>query len=275
MNIISANNENKKETLRNISEYILSPFVVFYDDMLLENDLVKYILGSDFEKKNILFTTNNIDKNINIKADKYGCIKNILLKNSKNHIYTDIFRISDIDLFKEIINKDNYYDLINELELKEASIEYFYFSTNDYEEIILKEVDYKKTFEEVTLVDINTLKRIEDHDPNRALKLKDKIIKDNSWIFPIIVEANNNLILDGHHRFEVAKQLKLDKIPAILVDYKDIKVWSLRDEIKISKAEIVEKIVKRNEIYPYKTIKHKYSFQIPEINFNLRSLKND
>ena len=38
--------------------------------------------------------------------------------------------------------------------------------------------------------------------------------------------------MDGHHRFQAAKDLGLKKIPAIKVDYDEIPIWSLNMRIK-------------------------------------------
>ena len=66
-----------------------------------------------------------------------------------------------------------------------------------------------------------------------------------------MVERTHNLILDGHHRFQVAKRLGLRTIPAVLVNYAKIDFWSLReeevvDEHTIAKSESWEYISQQN-----------------------------
>lgn len=207
------------------------PSIVILDaDYYYEDDLIKYILGTDFEKKNVIF------------------------KDQIKRIY-------------DVIKYQN-----NSIVYEQANIEHFFLDKNCTKEV-LKQIDNKKIFESVNFVDVSSLIRIEDFDNFRASKLKDIILEENAWTVPIIVEKEHHLILDGHHRFEVAKMLGFSKIPAIIVDYNDIDVWSLRKEFEINQNTVVEHAYKENKIYPYKTVKHKYNFIIPSIKYNLGDLK--
>jgi ParB-like chromosome segregation protein Spo0J len=117
---------------------------------------------------------------------------------------------------------------------------------------------------------------IEDHSKARVENLKNKIIKE-SWQKPIVVFFNkkNNLyhVLDGHHRFQISKDMFLKKIPAIVVkDYKMIKIKSLRENIEISHEKVIQNSID-GKIYPYKTVQHYFDFEIPEnINVNIEEL---
>ena len=109
------------------------------------------------------------------------------------------------------------------------------------------------------LVKIDLLRPIENHSDSRVKNMKEKMLKNSLWIRPISVEKNNMLILDGHHRFNVAKKLGFKYIPSELFDYKDqnVSVWSLRKDCIVTK-ELVIKNAKSGNIYPYKTAKHKF-----------------
>ena len=88
----------------------------------------------------------------------------------------------------------------------------------------------------------------------------------------IIVEKKNNLVLDGQHRLEAAKMLGLIRLPALFVDYNDVEVWTLRPEIKITRLSVV-KNARSGKIYPYKTVKHKFNFDVPDsLNIDLDEL---
>ena len=103
---------------------------------------------------------------------------------------------------------------------------------------------------------------------------KKEILDKGFWTVPLIVEKKDYMILDGHHRFATAKKLGLKKIPAILVDYDDVDVWTLRKEYPVSQKLVRKKVVTDKKIYPYKTVKHKYYFEIPTIeNLTLGELK--
>ena len=203
--------------------------VILDCNYVYENDLIKYILGSDFDKKNVIF-------NETIK------------------------RIYDIDAY-----------LDNTITYEKANICYFYL-THKYNTAHLRIIDKKNINKDVTLIDVSKLKPIENHSKSRAKMLCKKITNENVWTVPLIVDKNNYLIMDGHHRFEVVKTLNLKKIPVILVDYKDVDVWSLRKQYKLD-YKIVTEHALDNKIYPYKTVKHKYFFDIPAINYKLGELK--
>ena len=60
----------------------------------------------------------------------------------------------------------------------------------------------------------------------------------------------------------------------VLVDYDDVDVWTLRKEYPVSQKLVRKKVVTDKKIYPYKTVKHKYYFEIPTIeNLTLGELK--
>lgn len=267
--------------IKSILTHIDGAFVSFDSNMLLENDLAKYVLGSDFEDKSILFT-NDRPNNVVIKSDKKGFVTDIKVDDGNINsyaYYTNIIRISNKDLepFKKII-KDNQYNLLSleeeyiKFKFEEANINNFYISKEKYKKFLKRKVDFKEMKCDTELVDISIIKPIEEYGDERVSKLIEKIEKENKWTVPLIIEKENHMILDGHHRFESAKRMGLKRVPAILVDYKDVAVWSLRKEIEIS-VENVRNYVLDGNIYPYKTVKHKYKFIIPNINIELDDLK--
>jgi len=72
---------------------------------------------------------------------------------------------------------------------------------------------------------------------------------------PILVEKNYMLILDGHHRCAAAKKLGLTSVPALLVDYDEVRLDFWRTEISLTKVEIVENAL-RGLLLPCKTTRH-------------------
>ncbi len=265
------------------------PCVIFEADTLMEDDLVKYVLGSDFEGKSVWFTKG---KFVNpqyggiLKSDKYGNVTDIKIIPTYQSNYEDYSKLSglmrigknEIETFKQLVSKyakstiKQYYLVpwIENLELlkcEEADISQFEFFTfnkpEEYYQVINRKIGVLQDTPPVEYIDIEKLKPIENFDINRVNELEEKIKKDKYWTVPLIVENKYNMILDGHHRFEVAKRLKLKRVPAIIVDYNDIMVWSLRKEIKVSQSIVKRKVINQKSIYPYKTVKHKYNFNIP------------
>ena len=124
------------------------------------------------------------------------------------------------------------------------------------------------------LVRIDLLKHIEDFSEKRASNMKEKMVQSGVWEKPICIEQNHFLILDGHHRFEVAKKLGFNYIPCELFDYNNesMLVWSLRKECIVSKELIIEGALSGN-IYPYKTAKHKFQYEIEKCMLSLDELQ--
>ena len=102
------------------------------------------------------------------------------------------------------------------------------------------------------------LNPIEDFDSNRVDWLKEKIQKEEKWTVPLAVAQEHNLVMDGHHRLQVALNLNLQKIPCFIYSYSLIKTFSLRKEVKVS-SEIIIKNFLHSKIFPYKTAKHELS----------------
>jgi L-serine kinase (ADP) len=102
----------------------------------------------------------------------------------------------------------------------------------------------------------------------RLKEIKSEIIQKQA-IFPILVEQKFNIILDGHHRFEVCKILGFSKIPVYLVDYSNdelIKVSHWQKNQKVTKKQIID-IALKKQLLPPKTSKHKIL-----INLKLKSI---
>lgn len=280
-------------------EKIDGPCVIFEADTIMEDSLVKYVLGSDFENKSVWFTKGkfrNPQYGGILKSDKYGKITDIRIIPTYQEKYSGYSKLSglmrvsanEIDLFKQLINKYSqstikqyfltpWIENLKLLPCEEADISHFVFFTfnkpDEYYQMINNKIDNLKKCPEYEFVDVEKLKEIEDHDEKRAEELKDKIITEDVWTYPLIVEKKYFCVLDGHHRLQVAKKLKLKRVPAILVDYNDIDVWSLRKEYKINQNAVYKKVINNNEIYPYKTVKHKYPFKVSNIRVSLEELK--
>ncbi|OIP97409.1 hypothetical protein AUK40_03315 [Candidatus Wirthbacteria bacterium CG2_30_54_11] len=115
----------------------------------------------------------------------------------------------------------------------------------------------KKTLLDVELCDVRILKTHEEINPDRFVELKAKIEKDGFWTHPIVIDHDHGVVLDGHHRFEIAKALGLRRIPVILVDYfgSGIEVCQRRSDIPVSKESVIRQ-AKAKQNYPHKTTKH-------------------
>lgn len=124
----------------------------------------------------------------------------------------------------------------------------------------------------LALVPVRELRHIEDYSRRRAQWLRGKIEREGVWRVPLAVDPAG-LVMDGQHRFEVARALGLAFVPAAVLDYRDVAVWSLRDNYTVTRHEIVRRAMS-GEIYPYKTAKHGFRTPMPEVHIPLELLRS-
>ena len=122
-------------------------------------------------------------------------------------------------------------------------------------------------------MDVAPLRHIEGFSEERVRWLTEKITKEGLWTKPIAIDDKHNLVLDGQHRLQVARQLGLSKIPALSYPYADVEVFSLRPEIQLDWKSVVQRSL-ADTPYPYKTVKHRFPGPtIPEIAIDLKELR--
>lgn len=71
----------------------------------------------------------------------------------------------------------------------------------------------------VYLVPVTWLKPHEEYIPDRFKEVLDETVDAGGYRWPIIVDWQTGVILDGHHRHQCALRLGLSKVPAVVVDY--------------------------------------------------------
>ena len=132
------------------------------------------------------------------------------------------------------------------------------------------------------LAEVSKLKPHEDINKNYIFKIKESIINEGIK-FPIIADKDSNIILDGHHRFNIFKELKIGIIPVFYVDYFDEKIivdsWNGKN---VTKQDVI-KSANSGKIFPSKTTKHLFvskkgivhiSSIVPRINIDIYKLVN-
>jgi len=77
---------------------------------------------------------------------------------------------------------------------------------------------------ELKLLSLDRTQETEEHDFIRAKQLADAINEFGFWTVPIAIEHSMLAIMDGHHRFNVAKLLNLARVPCVLMDYENSSV---------------------------------------------------
>jgi hypothetical protein len=131
----------------------------------------------------------------------------------------------------------------------------------------------------VSYVSVASLRHIEGFSSKRVSWLVSKMQKEQLWTRPVclapVKDASGevvHLVMDGQHRTEAALRLGLARVPALLFDYHDVEIWSLRPSHEVTVPLVIARSL-ANDPYPYKTVKHRFTGHIPELAVPLASLK--
>jgi L-serine kinase (ADP) len=274
-------------------------FIIVEADLVMEDHLVNYITGTDFEGKSVWFTCGQFNKEL------YG---GILISNQKGDItdikyvpkfseefssytkLTGLMRVhkDQLSLFKNLIELytqktlQQYYlvpwmENLNKLPCIEGDARHYVFKTFNTPEVFdkIKELDFDPPSISsgiIELVDPNKLKHIEKYDESRVLQLIKKIQNEGLWNMPLYIEKDNNLVLDGQHRLQAALRMGLRRIPVQKFNYSEVGVWSLRKEEFVDIPTVIQR-ANAGKVYPYKTVKHKFPNVISRCNIELQDLE--
>ncbi len=107
----------------------------------------------------------------------------------------------------------------------------------------------------VVLINPHRLRAHEEHDGDHARHLRKKIEAAGIWTTPVIVEWEDLIVMDGHHRLSVALAAGLAYVPCLLADYHTVPVTSRRTDIAVTPDDIRARARARH-LYPAKTTRH-------------------
>ena len=120
---------------------------------------------------------------------------------------------------------------------------------------------------------VNHLKPLEGFISTRADDLYKEISMSGIWTTPLVIDNEHGLIMDGHHRHQVAMRLGLIYVPVVAWNYNQVDVWSLRDTEEVTVKRILQNY-KDGIMYPNKTAKHGFPFSIESnLEINIDELK--
>ena len=71
------------------------------------------------------------------------------------------------------------------------------------------------------------------------------------WRIPIALERTSLAVMDGHHRLEAARRLRLKYVSCLLLDYDSLEVDATRHGYLVNPHEIVRR-ARSGELYPSK-----------------------
>jgi len=109
-----------------------------------------------------------------------------------------------------------------------------------------------------TQIRLTELKPHEETDPHNLERVLAALSHGTSLDdYPIYVDRDSLVILDGHHRYEASIQLGLESVPCVLVDYHspEIQLEPRRTDLLVTKEEVIRRAL-AGELYPPKTTRH-------------------
>ncbi len=130
----------------------------------------------------------------------------------------------------------------------------------------------------VTYVPIGELKPHEEIKEKKFAafaRFASRLRRDRIRLQPIWIDRHSKVILDGHHRYSVFRELGCTRVPCFEVDYladRSISVLPRRPDIPVTKQSVIETGLSGTP-YPPKTTKHVFAKPAPFLWFDLRRCK--
>jgi len=123
---------------------------------------------------------------------------------------------------------------------------------------------------------VEILKPHEQVIQKKVDQLERMTIRWDAYTKPLLVDGATGTILDGHHRFEIARRLDLQCLPCVVVDYLDddsitLLLWPNSDREGITKDDVIQAGLSGN-LMPPKTSRHLLSDDLPPISVPLSRL---
>ena len=129
---------------------------------------------------------------------------------------------------------------------------------------------------QVDLIPLEILRPHEFTIPKKVDELEKMTNRWNAYVLPLVVDNKTGVILDGHHRHQVALRLGLQCLPCVQVDYMgdetvELEVWPNCGKESITKEEVVQAGL-QGDLFSPKTSRHRLSDHLPPISVPLSRL---
>lgn len=126
------------------------------------------------------------------------------------------------------------------------------------------------------MVPVEILRPHEQTIPKKVDELEKMTHRWKAYVLPLVVDKNTGVILDGHHRHQVALRLGLQCLPCVLVDYLgdssvELGVWPNCGRESLTKQEVIQAGLEEGLFSP-KTSRHRLSDHLPPISVPLTRL---
>lgn len=128
----------------------------------------------------------------------------------------------------------------------------------------------------VQLIPVEVLKPHEQVIEKKVDQLERMTIRWDAYTKPLLVDGATGTILDGHHRYEIARRLDLQCLPCVVVEYLEddsitLLLWPNSDREGISKDDVIQAGLS-GDLMPPKTSRHLLSDDLPPISVPLSRL---
>ncbi|MGM0380927.1 MAG: ParB N-terminal domain-containing protein [bacterium] len=110
------------------------------------------------------------------------------------------------------------------------------------------------------LLEIDELSAHEEINRGRLKEIIDQMRRENLVDYPILVENEHNVILDGHHRYFALKEMGADFVPVDRVDYFKNGLVKLEPRPNcpldnLTKQDVLQ-MGKSDDVFPPKSTRH-------------------
>ena len=128
----------------------------------------------------------------------------------------------------------------------------------------------------VDLVPVELLRPHEQTIDKKVNELEKMTHRWGAYVLPLVVDERTGVILDGHHRHQVALRLELLSLPCVCVDYLaddtiELEVWPNSSIDNLSKEDVINAGLS-DTLFPPKTSRHRLSDHLPPIAMPLSRL---
>lgn len=116
----------------------------------------------------------------------------------------------------------------------------------------------------VTFLEVDKLKPSEEFSEDNLQYWLANIKEDNIWTVPILVDRYHYVILDGHHRYNIAKRLGLKYVPVVLTTHANplIELCAWRENEVVTPQMVID-MGNSDKVFPYKTTRHIIKLKLP------------
>lgn len=126
------------------------------------------------------------------------------------------------------------------------------------------------------MIPVEVLKPHEQVIQKKVDQLERMTIRWDAYTKPLLVDGATGTILDGHHRYEIARRLDLQCLPCVVVEYLEddsitLLLWPNSDREGISKDDVIQAGLS-GDLMPPKTSRHLLSDDLPPISVPLSRL---